>query len=768
MTISRYPRREYRIAPHSLREILGVSVLGHLREMEVPYGLTARSLKLSDLDETAWDLFGSELCHRMSTAVISAVSTRLSTLPPAITQRHLPALPEGTCVEDLQLEVRSYNCLQRLIERGVIANLNELETLTIGKMLKTRNFGAKSLVDLLTSIETFHLPADTKARPAPDVDVGADKPLVEAAIRSWLADFNGVVPKRIRALNLPKPPTGCGRLDDIDLQYRTKRCLRKAGFGTNLEGWGQVTIGDLLKINGFGKLCLLDLLSALLIQGTRTLPISGDGPIGLDREMVEVIKSGQPKRRNSMCKRNTRVCARYLGWDGRGGAVLQTVGDEFGFTRERVRQICDPIIEKIRRMKPNVPSLAEVIRFVASHSPGKASDIEAQLAQSSLTSLPFRLEGILSAAEVLQMSPPFEIASLAGTRWALRTGARNWPNEIRRLARKSISRWGVATAEDVAAQFERRMGTAVPVEFVALVLQDRPDFLWLDESSGWFWLRSVPRNRLLTQIEKVMAVAGCIEVSELRGGLSRFHRLKGFAPPRRVLLELCRQLPEFTVENNIIVADPPLDLTVVLSEVEQLMVRVVRQDGPVLQTPTFEAMCLSAGMNRATFYMYLLYSPIIERYSKGVYGLRGAEIPVGIIESVAPKRRRTRVLKDYGWTNDGKIWLGYRLSKALVANGVPSIPAAMKDLLHGEFQIKAPDGSRFGTFVSRETGAWGLGPFFRRRGAEANDFFVLVFDIKTRDAVAYLGDESLFDDALVVGGSTGAVEPQPAAFANAL
>lgn len=356
------------------------------------------------------------------------------------------------------------------------------------------------------------------------------------------------------------------------------------------------------------------------------------------------------------------------------------------------------------------------------------------------------------------MTLPFEIESLARTRWALPTGASNWPQEIRRIARKSISRWGLATAEDVAAQFERRMGTVVPVEFVALVLQDRPDFFWLDESTGWFWLRSVPRNRLLYQIEKIMAVADRIEVSELRGGLSRFHRLKGFAPPRRVLLELCRQLPEYTVENNVIVADPPLDWTVVLSEVEQLMVRVLRQAGSVLQTPTFEAICLTAGLNRATFWMYLQYSPIIERYSKGVYGLRGAEIPPGAIASLTPKRRSTRVLKDFGWTNDGRIWLGYRLSKALVSNGVPSIPAAMKDFLQGEFQIKAPDGSRFGTFVSRETGAWGLGPFLRRRGAEANDFLVLVLNLSTREAVPYLGDESLLDDPVVVGGSTGAVE----------
>lgn len=773
MTISKYPRRGYRLAPSSLREILDAPVTSFLRANELPDRAIARSVNLSDLDENAWDLFGSEVCHKLGAVIISRVRARTNTLPAEIRSRHLPPLPEWTKLEDLEIEVRSSNCVNRLIEMGVVPSVSGLSNLTIGNVLKTNNFGVKSLVDLLTSLETFNRRAEIEGWQASGVDRDANDLSEESvranellALRSWVVNFDGAVPMGIRVLPIPESPEG-RRLDDLDLQYRTRNCLQKAGFD-DVRALRQLTVGDLLKIGGFGKLCLLDLLSALVIQGTRTVHRSSDEPVGLDCDLVEVIKSVQPKRKTSLCERNTRVFARYLGWDGRGGAVLQTVGDEFGFTRERVRQICDPIIEKIRRTKPTIPSLGDVISFVLSHSPGKACDIEAQLAQSSLTSHPFRLEGILSAAAVLEMSAPFEIESLTGTRWVLPAGTSNWPHVIRRIARKSISRWGVATAEDVAAHFERRMGTAVPVEFVALVLQDRTDFLWLDESRGWFWLRSVPRNRLLNQIEKIMAVAGCIEVSELRGGLSRYHRLKGFAPPRRVILELCRQLPEYTVENNTIVADPPLGWTVVLSEVEQLMVRVLRQAGPVLQAPTFEAMCLSAGMNRTTFYMYLQYSPIIERYSKGVYGLRGAEIPAGIIESLAPKRRLTRVLKDYGWTNDGKIWLGYRLSKALVANGIPSIPAAMKDLLHGEFQIKAPDGSRFGTLVSRETGAWGLGPFFRRRGAEENDFLALVFDIKTKEAVAYLGDESLFDDSVVVGGSTGAVEPQPAAHANSL
>src|SRR6266853_6100984 len=49
----------------------------------------------------------------------------------------------------------------------------------------------------------------------------------------------------------------------------------------------------------------------------------------LERELRDLLGAG----------RNARITARYYGFDGRGGGSLQTVGNEIGLTRERVRQI---------------------------------------------------------------------------------------------------------------------------------------------------------------------------------------------------------------------------------------------------------------------------------------------------------------------------------------------------------------------------------------------------------------------------------------------
>ena len=145
-------------------------------------------------------------------------------------------------------------------------------------------------------------------------------------------------------------------------------------------------------------------------------------------------------------------------------------------------------------------------------------------------------------------------------------------------------------------------------------------------------------------------------------------------------------------------------------------------------------------MKRSTFYVRLGYSPFIARYARGVYGLRGAVVEPGVVESLIAPRQKGRVLKDYGWTTDGRVWLGFQLSEAMISSGVFTAPAAMKVFVTGEFLLKVEDSSPIGTAVVQESGAWGLGPFFTRRGGEPGDHLILVFDLAAREAVVHIGD----------------------------
>jgi len=94
---------------------------------------------------------------------------------------------------------------------------------------------------------------------------------------------------------------------------------------------------------------------------------------------------------------------------------------------------------------------------------------------------------------------------------------------------EAVSHWGVTTVEDVAAQVSASSGTQIKTDFAKKMLERQPGFSWLDEETGWFWIKTTSRNSLLTQIEKVLSVCSRIHISELREGVSRHHRREGLA-----------------------------------------------------------------------------------------------------------------------------------------------------------------------------------------------------------------------------------------------
>ena len=190
----------------------------------------------------------------------------------------------------------------------------------------------------------------------------------------------------------------------------------------------------------------------------------------------------------------------------------------------------------------------------------------------------------------------------------------------------------------------------------------------------------------------MLSVANAIDVGELRSGIARHHEMKGYSPPWRVLVEMCRRLPYCEVEGLCIRVKPGLDWQTVLGGTELTMTNVLKAHGPIMQRAKFEELCLAAGMKRATFYAYLDNSPIIERYGPGVYGLRGASAPADLVESLILHREwPTQVRLDHGWTNDRKIWIGYRLSEGMIRNGAFAVPGSLKQFLQGKFALKAAD-----------------------------------------------------------------------------
>ena len=156
-----------------------------------------------------------------------------------------------------------------------------------------------------------------------------------------------------------------------------------------------------------------------------------------------------------------------------------------------------------------------------------------------------------------------------------------------------------------------------------------------------------------------------------------------------------------------------------------------------------EDLCVEAGMNRFSFHAFIACSPVVAQFGHSVYGLLGAKVSSQAVKAIISNRRAERsprrVLDSHGRTDDGKLWLAYRLSKAASTYAVITVPAAFKETVSGKFQLLSEDGSHVGTLAAKDGRAWGLGAFLRQRNAQVGDRVVITLDLEQRTATIAMG-----------------------------
>ena len=333
-----------------------------------------------------------------------------------------------------------------------------------------------------------------------------------------------------------------------------------------------------------------------------------------------------------------RITARYCGFDGMGGTTLQVTGSEYGITAERVRQIVGQVVQRVAGVNPPAPVLDAVLAAIQVRVPGWADDIEPDLQAAGHCGIPFRIEGILRAAELLGRTPGFSLVETQKARLvhALTPQALD---AIVRVARRAVERRGVTTIQAVSADLLEIAPEASDGRLIAHVLAGVGDLRWLDRASEWFWLPTVPRNPLVRRIRKVLSVANPARFADLCAGIAREYQQQSYAPPAAVLRELCRQIPGLRVEGEQVTADPRIDPREVLGELEQAIVDVLGEHGGSLRRTELAAICLGKGLNRSSFYSALSHSPVIATWPGGLLAVIGKGLAQEPAQSLGTKRR---------------------------------------------------------------------------------------------------------------------------------
>jgi len=192
--------------------------------------------------------------------------------------------------------------------------------------------------------------------------------------------------------------------------------------------------------------------------------------------------------------RQGEIAAAYFGFDGRGGASLRVVGNEFGLTYESVRLVASKSGERLHAGRWRVPSFDRALEFIENSLPALAETVELGLQSHGLTTTPFRLEGVVKAAELLRGTVRFSITKVGDIRLVHRKKDAASIDAILRAASRMTSRWGAATVSGIAAGMRGPNSRAPNRTLIVQVPGCRPDFHWLDPSSGWFWFSAQAKS----------------------------------------------------------------------------------------------------------------------------------------------------------------------------------------------------------------------------------------------------------------------------------
>jgi hypothetical protein len=602
-----------------------------------------------------------------------------------------------------ELAVRTYNAVVRYVGRDGSAR-----SIPIGELARIPQLGALSLLDLLVALELSRPGDPTDAEAAPEGLRRESKAVATQAAK---------LARRWWSTGLRGDDVRFGPLvADVDQSAHTAR------EAASLAHDRKVTPAEARQ---------------LAMSVTRLLR-SCDAARRLDlrRELWEVLSAviTSPNQQSMVSAR--------LGLGGRAPLTLDGAGRTTNVTRERVRQVEKSFRESLATAPPWTPALDRTLEIVKELTPSRADTLATELRARGLIDESFSLESVFAAADVFGKGTASRYDRRRGLVTSDSSGA--VAGEIAKRASALITHWGATTVDEVCAAVEATGHGHVDPALARMDLESLASFAWLGDDGQWFWLRHTARNRLLNQVEKIMSVAGSITISELRDGVGRHHRMKGFRPPREVLAKLCVDTGLYERRADRIVGGPQLpDWREVLGKVEATLADLLLDHGPVMRRDELEELAISQrSVNKNSFYVYLTYSPILARFAPGVYGLRGARITAAEVEALVPARVRSQVLQDHGWTPEGRLWVGYRISAAGERSAVLGVPGALKSIVRGSFPLSAEDGRSIGTLAA-DGSIWGLSPFYRRYGIEEGDYLVLVFDLIAREATIIAGTQEL-------------------------
>lgn len=341
-------------------------------------------------------------------------------------------------------------------------------------------------------------------------------------------------------------------------------------------------------------------------------------------------------------RRATMFADRY-GVSGGENAVLQVIGNKFGVTRERVRQVVDVMTARARGVAFVLPHLLRLREAAGASSAMSVADFEA--ANRDLLGPALSLADADSfAREILG----FSVASVtersrvqAGNALKPMIGGEGGFGAaviVRDASRRMIRSCGAAHVMFVTGMVSAALGSAVSIQDVRQALSAVEGMEWLTTDEDWYWFgMDTAHNRVLEVARKALSVADQrLDIEDLQQAVCRSRRLlyedrvspPGIEVPKHVLREIYARVPWLTVvQYDDFVLTEPVLISEALNSSEMAIAETIRRNGgAVARQVLHKEFVLSGRFSSPNLQIVLASSPIVRPLGFGIYGLRGVPV----------------------------------------------------------------------------------------------------------------------------------------------
>jgi hypothetical protein len=636
--------------------------------------------------------------------------------------------PSALNIGDVPWRRRTRNCLLRV---GMQRRLTDLQQITFGDLFAIPSMGALSVLDFACTLEAtideyqLSLPASAEptpgAPPSPKGESNFSKLLLSVLDEPWSDWISERDPRFAGLLPAESHGTLTERIDRLSSTPET----RDGDFEALAEATSRVR-------DRIAELGVMSLEAVL-------------------REYLGALSGIRDKRLPAVLAR--------LHWDGsENERTLEEAGKMVGVTRERIRQLQSKVLDRLPPHPVVMPALDTALTVLAANAPIDPSAAAELLKRDRISERAFHPRSLIAAAKACGRTPSLHIEKIRNHELVVLDPAQASAETTIRIAHALARTSGASNVLDVLAEAGGRYEVETTEEQVRQVLQRYGDVEFLDEQ--WFWCPSRSNDFLRTVSRKMLSVASPIEIVVLREGIRRAFKFRGISaarmwrmpkvPPRNVLAQYFRAHPDFVLgDGGMVRPARPLDYRSELAGVEQVMVTVLRASPTnVLDRAELLEGCSQRGVTPGSLWVFLSYSPVVERLGPSMWSLRGIRVDPAAVEAIrqanALRPRQKRVI-DYGWTAEGLLWIAVRLPEDAQLQ-VFNIPTAVRRFVEGrDFSGQTEAGDPCGRIRVQEYGSChGHSEFLRRAGADEGDILQVSFDLaKGVASLGLIDDESL-------------------------